>query len=156
MAETSAVLEQISDNVTYVRGRVDCLDRKVGDLKVQVEHRLTKLEVRAGLIALLVSAIVSITAFLTGCVGSRQLGANPHGGDRVRVVEWAQRVDRIEFWSAHDKVPAAWRHLVDWHSGSWPVIVAVSGNRACAFVLNIDTPDIAIGRDLTCRWRTAR
>lgn len=59
------LLQSVLDNTEYVRDRVDCLDRKLTDLRVQVEHRVTKLEVRAGLVALFVSALVSVAAALT-------------------------------------------------------------------------------------------
>lgn len=92
----------------------------------------------------------------TACLGSRQLNANPRGGERVRVDGWSQRVEYIDYWASHRRVPAAWRHIVDWYTGSWPVIVAFSAGRACAFEFNVDTPDIVIGHELTCRWRTPR
>lgn len=53
------VLDHISDDVAYVRGRVDNVTEQVSALRTIVEHRLTKLEVRAGIIALFVSAVVA-------------------------------------------------------------------------------------------------
>jgi len=58
----NALLELVAQNVEYVRGRLDTVDTKVDDLRVQVEHRLTRLEGKAALIALLISAAVSLAA----------------------------------------------------------------------------------------------
>lgn len=54
--------DTLREDVSYVRGRIDDLTKEVHKLGNTVEHRLTKLEQRAGLIALLVSAVVSIAA----------------------------------------------------------------------------------------------
>lgn len=62
MSDDPSLLQQIADNLDYVRGRVDAAHERLTGLQVSVEHRLTKLEVRAGLIALAVSAAVSIAA----------------------------------------------------------------------------------------------
>lgn len=56
------LLESILDNTDYLRTRVDTLEQSVGELRVQVEHRVTRLEGKASLIALFVSALVSIAA----------------------------------------------------------------------------------------------
>ena len=65
MADHPSLLEKVSSDLDYVRGRVDELTTTVANLHVSVEHRVTKLEVRAGVVAALVSALVSLAAMAT-------------------------------------------------------------------------------------------
>jgi len=62
--DNTSVLQHIADSVDYVRGRVDALGDKLETLTVQFERRVTRLEVRTGLIALAISAAVSVAAAL--------------------------------------------------------------------------------------------
>lgn len=54
--------DSLREDVAYVRARIDDLTKEVHNLSTTVEHRLTKLEVRAGIVALVVSALVSVAA----------------------------------------------------------------------------------------------
>lgn len=60
--QEQALLEKIADDVVYVRSRVDALEQNQMDLRVSVEHRVTRLEVRASIVAFLISAAVSLVA----------------------------------------------------------------------------------------------
>ncbi len=53
-------------------------------------------------------------------------------------------------------VPDHWRHLVDWHSGSSPVVLLFSmGGRACA-ISQWQAHDVNLGRPFRCNWSAPR
>lgn len=43
------VQQQLADDVRYIRSRVDAIGDEVKEFRVGVEHRVTKLEMKAGL-----------------------------------------------------------------------------------------------------------
>jgi hypothetical protein len=54
-------------------------------------------------------------------------------------------------------VPAAFRHVVDWHGGTGPVVLLLSagGQLACA-ITPVEAVQVIVGRPYRCRWRAAR
>ena len=54
-------------------------------------------------------------------------------------------------------VPAAFRHVVDWHGGTDRVVLLLSagGQLACA-ITPVEAVQVRVGRPYRCRWRAAR
>jgi hypothetical protein len=54
-------------------------------------------------------------------------------------------------------VPAAFRHVVDWHGGTDRVVLLLSagGQLACA-ITPVEAVEVSVGRPYRCRWRSAR
>ena len=57
-------LDQLASDITYIRERVDCVDRKVGELRVAVEHRLTKVEGKASLLGVIGGFLAALVTWL--------------------------------------------------------------------------------------------
>lgn len=56
--------ELMREDVRWMRDQMVRFGIQLGDLKVVLEHRLTKIEVRSGFVALAVSAVVSVAAIV--------------------------------------------------------------------------------------------
>ena len=67
---TDSQLNQLVNDVAYIRERVDCVDRKLGELRVSVEHRVTRLEGRASLFGVLGGFLAALATALLG-IGRR-------------------------------------------------------------------------------------
>ena len=59
---------ELAEDIRYIRERVDDTNKQVSDLRVSVEHRLTKMEGRASVFGLVAGAIA---AFLTSILHRR-------------------------------------------------------------------------------------
>lgn len=59
-------MNALADDVAYIRTRVDTLGGEVGDLRVSVENRVSKLEVKAGIFGLLGGLLAGFARFKVG------------------------------------------------------------------------------------------
>lgn len=61
-----------------------------------------------------------------------------------------------DYADPHD-VPAPFQHLVEWHSGTGPVVLLITagGRRACAISAQ-EATGVLIHKPYRCRWSAAR
>jgi hypothetical protein len=62
-------LETLNENVKYIRDKLDAVDSKVDGYQLSNEHRISKLEERAGLFGAIGGVVGAVGAYLGFHVG---------------------------------------------------------------------------------------